>query len=79
LYFQKAQPFAFMFYQYLTVDNNSTGKVETDDDAEAMMYEFDKIFPEITKYAEAYEAEIAKLIENLDMNIETVLVEYRDI
>jgi hypothetical protein len=55
------------------------GSVNTDDDAEAMTYEFDKTFPEITKHAEAYEAEIAKLIENLEQDIETVLVEYRDI
>jgi hypothetical protein len=63
----------------VTVDDGFVGSVNTDDDGEAMTYEFDKNFPEITKHAEAYEAEIAKLIENLDMDIETVLVEYRDI
>ena len=63
----------------VTIDNDITSSGRVDDDAEAMTYEFDKNFPEITKHAEAYEAEIAKLIENLDMDIETVLVEYRDI
>lgn len=63
----------------VTVDDGFVGKVETDDDAEALVYEFDKTFPEISKHAEAYEAEIEKLIENLDMDIETVLIEYRDI
>ena len=63
----------------VTVDDGFVGSVNTDDDAEALTYEFDKSFPEITKHAEAYEAEIAKLIENLEMDIETVLVEYRDI
>ncbi len=42
-------------------------------------YRFSKDFPEIRKHAEAYEAEIAKLIANLDIDTETVLVEYRDI
>ena len=63
----------------VTVDDGFTGTVNTNDDAEAMTYEFDKTFPEISKHAEAYEAEIAKLIDNLEMDIETVLVEYRDI
>ena len=63
----------------VTVDDGFVGSVNTDDDAEALVYEFDKSFPEISKHADAYEAEIAKLIENLDMDIETVLVEYRDI
>lgn len=63
----------------VTIDNDITSSGRVDDDAEAMTYEFDKSFPEITKHAEAYEAEIAKLIENLEMDIETVLVEYRDI
>ena len=65
--------------QTVTVDDGFTGSVNTDDDAEAMTYEFDKNFPEISKHAEAYESEIAKLIENLELDIETVLVEYRDI
>lgn len=42
-------------------------------------YRFSKDFPEIRKHAEAYEAEIAKLIANQDIDTETVLVEYRDI
>ena len=63
----------------VTIDDGFTGTVNTDDDAEALTYEFDKNFPEISKHADAYEAEIGKLIENLDMDIETVLVEYRDI
>ena len=63
----------------VTIDDVFSGTVNTDDDTETLNYEFDKSFPEITKHAEAYEAEIAKLIENLDMDIETVLVEYRDI
>jgi len=63
----------------VTTDKDFIGTVETDDDAEALTYEFDKSFPEITAHAEAYEREIIKLIENLDMDIETVLVEYRDI
>ena len=37
------------------------------------------LFPDINKYAEAYETEIKKLIENMNMDIKTVLVEYRDI
>lgn len=49
----------------------------TDDDTDVMKYEFDKDFPEIRKHAEAYEAEIAKLIGL--QQTETVLVEYRDI
>jgi hypothetical protein len=55
----------------VTDDDVFSGTVNTDDDLEALSYEFDKSFPEITKHAEAYEAEIAKLIENLDMDIET--------
>ncbi|MBW8015462.1 MAG: hypothetical protein FVQ82_04685 [Planctomycetes bacterium] len=63
----------------VTVDDGFIGSVNTDDDSEALTYEFDKGFPEISKHAEAYEAEIEKLIENLEQDIETVLVEYRDI
>ena len=63
----------------VTTDDVFSGTVNTDDDTEALTYEFDKSFPEITKHAEAYEAEIEKLIENMNMDIETVLVEYRDI
>ena len=63
----------------VTTADNSANSVATDDDTDAMTYEFDKDFPEITKHAEAYEAEIAKLISNMDMDMETILVEYRDI
>ena len=38
-----------------------------------------KDFPEIKKHEQLYEAEIEKLITNLDIDTETVLVEYRDI
>jgi hypothetical protein len=60
---------------------NETTEAELDSDksAEVLSYEFDKDFPEITKHAAAYEAEIEKLIENMNMDIETVLLEYRDI
>jgi hypothetical protein len=63
----------------VTIEDGFVGSVNTDDDAEALTYEFDKTFPEINAHAKAYEKEIQKLIENLDMDIETVLVEYRDI
>ena len=36
-------------------------------------------FPQVRLHAAAYEKEIAKLIENLEVNSEAVLVEYRDI
>lgn len=60
-----------------TTDDSSVNSVETDVDSDVMKYEFDKDFPEIRKHAEAYEAEIAKLIGL--QQTETVLVEYRDI
>ena len=63
----------------VTVDDGFVGSVETDDDTEALTYEFDKTFPEISAHADAYEREIHKLIENLELDIETLLVEYRDI
>jgi hypothetical protein len=56
-----------------------TTVTDLDESGEVLAYEFDKDFPEITKHAAAYEAEIEKLIENMNMDIETVLVEYRDI
>jgi hypothetical protein len=56
-----------------------TTVTDLDESGEVLSYEFDKDFPEITKHAAAYEAEIEKLIENMNMDIETVLVEYRDI
>lgn len=49
------------------------------DNSDVLVYRFDKDFPEIRRHAEAYEAEIAKLIANMDIDTETVLVEYRDI
>jgi len=60
-----------------TTDDTAVNSVDTDDDTDVMKYEFDKDFPEIRKHAEAYEAEIAKLIGL--QQTETVLVEYRDI
>ena len=42
-------------------------------------YRPNKDFPEIRKHAEAYEAEIAKLIANQDIDTETILIQYRDI
>jgi hypothetical protein len=53
----------------------------TDQDlaGENLEYSFDNTFPEIKRHSQAYEKEIRKLIANLDMDIETVLVEYRDI
>jgi len=44
-----------------------------------LTYEFPKDFPEIKKHTELYEAEIAKLIANLELDAEVAVVEYRDI
>ena len=63
----------------VTVDEDATGGVNTDDDTDVLTYEFSKDFPEITKHEQIYEAEIQKLIENMEIDTETVLVEYRDI
>ena len=63
----------------VTVDEDATGGVNTDDDTDVLTYEFSKDFPEITKHEQLYEAEIQKLIENMEIDTETVLVEYRDI
>jgi len=63
----------------VTVDEDATGGVNTDDDTDVLSYEFSKDFPEITKHEQLYEAEIQKLIENMEIDTETVLVEYRDI
>ncbi len=63
----------------VVVDDQFSGTVDKDDDTDVLVYRFSKDFPEIKKHAEAYEAEIAKLIANLDIDTETVLVEYRDI
>ncbi len=49
------------------------------DNNDVLVNRFSKGFPEIRKHADAYEAEIAKLIANQDIDTETVLVEYRDI
>ncbi|MBW8017748.1 MAG: hypothetical protein FVQ82_16360 [Planctomycetes bacterium] len=61
--------------------SDSTNNTVTDQDlkGESLEYSFDNTFPEIKRHAQAYEREIRKLIQNLDMDIETVLVEYRDI
>ncbi len=48
-------------------------------DTDVLSYEFSKDFPEIVIHEKLYEAEIEKLITNLDIDTETVLVEYRDI
>ncbi|MCF7954460.1 MAG: hypothetical protein K9M75_01530 [Phycisphaerae bacterium] len=60
---------------------DGTNNTVTDQDlaGESLEYSFDNTFPEIRRHAQAYEREIKKLIQNLDMDIETVLVEYRDI
>ncbi len=63
----------------VTVDEDVAGSVNTDDDTDVLNYEFSKDFPEIKKHEQLYEAEIEKLITNLDIDTETVLVEYRDI
>ncbi len=63
----------------VVVDDQFSGTVDKDDDTDVLVYRFSKNFPEIKKHAEAYEAEIAKLIANQDIDTETVLVEYRDI
>ncbi len=63
----------------VVVDDQFSGTVDKDDDTDVLVYQFSKDFPEIKKHAEAYEAEIAKLIANQDIDTETVLVEYRDI
>ncbi len=63
----------------VTVDEDATGSLNTDDDTDVLTYEFSKDFPEIKKHEQLYEAEIQKLIENMEIDTETVLVEYRDI
>ena len=63
-----------------TVDDGVDTTVTDQDLAgENLEYSFDNTFPEIKRHSQAYEKEIRKLIANLDMDIETVLVEYRDI
>ena len=63
----------------VTVDEDITASSNTDDDTDVLSYEFSKDFPEINKHAELYEAEIAKLIANLELDAEVAVVEYRDI
>ncbi len=60
-----------------TVEENIDETVK--DDSDVLVYRFSKDFPEIRKHAEAYEGEIAKLIANIDVDTETILVQYRDI
>ena len=61
----------------VTVDEDATASVTTDDDSDVLAYEFSKDFPEIALHERLYEAEIAKLIAN--MGSEMVLIQYRDI
>ncbi len=63
----------------VTVDEDITASSNTDDDTDVLSYEFSKDFPEIKEHEQLYEKEIAKLIENMEIDTETVLVEYRDI
>ena len=63
----------------VTADEDAATSVNTDDDSDVLTYEFSKDFPEIAMHEKLYEAEIAKLIENMEIDTETVLVEYRDI
>lgn len=60
-------------------DGVDTTLTDQDLSGESLDYSFDNTFPEIKRHAMAYEREIKKLIQNLDMDIETILVEYRDI
>jgi hypothetical protein len=52
---------------------------QTFDDDETLKLKFYEQFPRAKLHAKQYENEIAKLIENLEVDTETVLVEYRDI
>jgi hypothetical protein len=61
----------------VTVDDDATASVTTDDDSDVLAYEFSKDFPEIRLHAQAYEAEIAKLVASQTGEIATV--NYRDI
>ena len=63
----------------VTVDEDITASSNTDDDTDVLSYEFSKDFPEIRKHAELYEAEIAKLIANLELDGDVAVVVYRDI
>ncbi|MBW8036577.1 MAG: hypothetical protein FVQ79_13370 [Planctomycetes bacterium] len=61
----------------VTVDDDATASVSTDDDSDVLAYEFSKDFPEIALHEKLYEAELAKLIVNMETEI--IHVEYRDI
>ena len=63
----------------VTVDEDIVSSMTTDDDSDVLTYEFPKDFPEIKKHTELYEAEIAKLIANLELDAEAAVVQYRDI
>ena len=60
-------------------DGTDTTTTDQDLAGTSLEYKFSSDFPEIRKHKQAYEAEIGKLIKNLDIDTETVLVEYRDI
>ena len=52
---------------------------QTFDTDETLTFKFYEQFPQAKLHARAYEERIAKLIGNLEVNSEAVLVEYRDI
>ena len=52
---------------------------QTFDDDETLKFKFYEQFPQAKLHARAYEDQIEKLIGNLEVNSEAVLVEYRDI
>ena len=52
----------------MTLDEDITASVSTDDDTDVLTYEFSKDFPEIRKHEQLYEAEIQKLIENMEID-----------
>jgi hypothetical protein len=60
-------------------DGTDTTVTDQELAGENLDYSFDGSFPEINKHAQAYEKEIRKLIRNLELDIETILVQYRDI
>ena len=52
---------------------------QTFDDDETLKLKFYEQFPQAKLHEKNYQKEITKLIENLEVDTETVLVEYRDI
>jgi len=60
-------------------DGTATTVTDQDLAGNALVYEFSGDFPEYRLHKRAYEAEIRKLIANMNLDVETVLVEYRDI